>query len=178
MQKTSTAVLLVFTFLVVSAFKDAAFSPFENGKYGYRIEIPEGFVMEGDWGKQTSWMYQPGEGEEFEEAVRPIISVVASDIPSRFSANALYNTKVKKIQEMIAEKDSPYDDLELLTLTGGYALMYKEVDRDDSQALNHWYVNVYGNNRYYIIEISGTHSQLRKWSSEFKHVVESFALVP
>jgi hypothetical protein len=104
--------------------------------------------------------------------------VVTSDIPSRFSANTLYNTKVKKIEGMIAEKDSPYEDLEILKFAGGYALMYKEVDKNDSQALNHWYVNVYGNSRYYIIEISGTRGQLRKWSSEFKHVVDSFSLVP
>jgi hypothetical protein len=169
---------LIALCMILMGSDPSPFTPYENGKYGYRLDIPAGFVMEGDWGMQTSWIYRPGEKEKFEGAIFPIISVVAYEIPKRFSALTLYNTKTKKVQEMIAQKDSGYEDLETLTVEGGYALMYREVNTDDDQALNHWYVKVYGNGREYTIDISGTRQQMRERRSEFKHVVESFTLVP
>jgi hypothetical protein len=178
MRKTASVIFLFIMGLALSSFEDNAFTLFENKKYGYRIDIPSGFVMEGDWGRQTSWIYQPKEDEKFEEAVLPIISVITSDIPKRFSANMLFNTKVKSIEALIAEKGSTYDDLKILDFDGGYALTYEELDTEDSQSLNHWYVNVYGNGRQYLIDISGTHSQLRKRDDELTHVIESFRLIP
>jgi len=180
MQRRSIGIILAFLFLcmILLGSGPSSFTSFENEKYGYRLDIPAGFVMQGDWGMQTSWIYIPGEEEKFEGAVFPIISVIAYEIPKRFSAESLYNTKMKKVREMIAEKDSGYDDLETMKIEGAYALMYKEVNTDDDQALNHWYVKVYGNGREYTIDISGTRQQLRERRSEFKLVVESFGLIP
>lgn len=154
------------------------FTLYENGKFGYRLDIPDGFAMKGAWGMQTSWVYVPDEKEKFEGAIFPIISVVTYEIPKRFSATTLYNTKLKKVQEMVADKDSGYEDLDVLTIAGGHALMYKEADIGDDQALNHWYMKVYGNGREYTVEISGTRRQIRERRSDFKHVVESFELIP
>jgi len=178
MRKFSPVILLIVFYFVLLGANDSSFTPYENEKYGYRIDIPAGFMMKGEWGMQTSWVYVPGEKEKFESAVFPIINVVTYEIPKRFSAVSLYNTKVQKIKEMIAAPDSGYEDLETLTIEGGNALMYKEVDTTDDQALNHWYVKVYGNGREYTLEISGTRSQLRERRSDFKHVVESFQLIP
>jgi hypothetical protein len=178
MRKTSSVIILFLMGLVLSSFEDTAFSPFENKKYGYRIDIPDGFIMEGDWGRQTSWIYQPKEDEKFEEAVLPIICVITSDIPARYSAKSLFTTKVTNIQALIAEKDSTYDDLEILEFDGGYALTYEEFDTEDSQSLNHRYLNVFGNGRQYLIDISGTRGQLRKRDDELTHVIESFRLIP
>jgi hypothetical protein len=177
MPRTSTATALIILWTVLMGADGGDFTAYENEKYGYGLDIPAGFVMQGDWGTQTSWIYLPGEEEKNTEAVFPIISVIASTIPSRFSASTLYNTKMKKVQEMIDAKDSGYEDLETVTVEGGYALMYKEVNKDDPQSLNRWFVNVYGNGRYYIIEISGTRQQLRERRSELGHVVESFRLI-
>jgi hypothetical protein len=178
MRRYSIGIILIVLCMFLMGSDPSPFTAYENEKYGYRLDIPDGFVMQGDWGMQTSWIYLPDEKEEFEDAVFPIISVVAYEVPKRFSAVSLYNTKMKKVQEMIAEKDSGYEDLETLSVKGGYALMYKEVNTDDDQALNHWYVKVYGNGREYTVEISGTRRQLRERRSEFKHVVESFGLIP
>ncbi len=60
--------------------------------------------MKGEWGMQTSWIYRPGEKEKFDGVIFPIISVVTYEIPKRFSEVTLYNTKLKKIKEMIAAK--------------------------------------------------------------------------
>jgi hypothetical protein len=173
---TAVAVLTVCAILLGAG--PSTFTPYENEKYGYRLDIPAGFVMQGDWGMQTSWIYIPGEKEDFEGAVFPIISVISYEIPKRFSAESLYNAKMKKIRELIDEKDSGYDDLETLKIEGGYALMYKDVNTDDDQALNHWYVKIYGSGREYTIDISGTRRQLRERRSEFRHVVESFGFIP
>ncbi len=177
MSRYMSALALFILSAILLGSDNPPFTSYENEKYGYRLDVPEGFVMQGDWGTQTSWIYLPGEKEKFEGAVFPIISVVAYEIPKRFSASTLYNTKMKKVQEMIAQKDSGYEDLETLTVEGGNALMYKEVNTDDDQALNHWYVKVYGNGREYTIEISGTRQQLRDRRADFRHVVESFGLI-
>lgn len=178
MRRYSLGVTLIVLCMVLLGSDPPPFTPYENEKYGYRLDIPEGFMMQGDWGMQTSWIYLPGEKEKVEDAVFPIISVITYEIPKRFSPVSLYNTKLKKVQEMIAAKDSGYEDLETLAIEGGYALMFKEVNSDDDQALSHWYVKIYGNGREYTIEISGTRRQLRENRSEFRHVVESFALIP
>ncbi len=178
MRRYSIGITLIAFCMILLGSETPPFTPYENEKYGYRLDIPNGFAMQGDWGMQTSWIYPPGEKEKSEGAIYPIISVIAYEIPKRFSPVSLYNTKLKKVQEMIAEKDSVYEDLETLAVEGGYALMYKEVNSDDDQTLSHWYVKVYGNGREYTIEISGTRRQLRELRSEFKHVVESFRLVP
>jgi hypothetical protein len=177
MPRYSIGTILILLSAILLGSDNPPFTAYENEKYGYRLDIPDGFVMQGDWGTQTSWIYLPGEKEKFEEAVFPIISVIAYEIPKRFSADTLYNTKMKKVKEMIAEEGSGYEDLETLTVEGGHALMYKEVNTDDDQALNHWYIKVYGNGREYTIEISGTRQQLRERRSEFNHVVESFGLI-
>lgn len=178
MRKYSIGTTLIVLCMILLGSGPPPFTLYENEKYGYRLDVPDGFTMRGDWGMQTSWIYLPDEKDKFEAAIFPIISVIAYEIPKRFSAVSLYNTKMKKVQEMIAEKGSGYEDLETLTVEGGYALMFKEVNTDDDQALNHWYVKVYGNGREYTIEISGTRQQLRERRSEFKHVVESFGLIP
>jgi hypothetical protein len=178
MRRYSPGIALFVLCVILMGSDPAPFTPYENEKYGYRVDIPDGFAMQGDWGIQTSWIYVPREKEKFEDAVFPMISVIAYEIPKRFSALTLYNTKLKKVQEMIAEKDSSYQDLETLAVEGGYALMFKEVNSNDDQSLNHWYVKVYGNAREYTVEISGTRRQLRERRSEFKHVVESFGLIP
>jgi hypothetical protein len=178
MRRYSIGMILVVLCVILLGSGPPPFTPYESQKYGYRLDIPDGFAMQGDWGMQTSWIYLPGEKENFEDAILPIISVITYEIPTRFSEVSLYNTKIKKVKEMIAEKGSSYEDLDTLTIEGGYALMYKEVNTDDDQALNHWYVKVYGNGREYTIDISGTRRQLREWRSEFKHVVESFGLIP
>ena len=178
MPRYSIGLAVILLCALILGSDNPPFTPYENAKYGYRLDIPEGFVMEGDWGTQTSWVYHPGEKEKFEEAVFPMISVIASDIPARFSAVTLYNTKMKKVQEMIDQGGGAYEDLETLKVVNGYGLMYKAVNKDDDQALNSWYVNIYGNGKYYILEISGTRKQLRERRSDFRHVVESFALVP
>ncbi len=36
----------------------------------------------------------------------------------------------------------------------------KRSDTGDDQALNHWYVKVYGNGREYTLDVSGTRRQL------------------
>ncbi len=177
MRRYTIGIILVCLSLILIGSDLSPFTPYENEKYGYRLDIPARFVMQGDWGMQTSWIYRPGEKEKFDDAILPIISVVAYEIPKRFSAVTLFNTKLKKVQEMIAQKDSGYGDLETLTVEGGYALTYREVNTDDDQALNHWYVKVYGNGREYTIDISGTRQQLRERRPEFKHVIESFTLV-
>jgi hypothetical protein len=178
MRRFSLGIPLVILCTILMGADPPSFTPYDDDRYGYRLDIPAGFVMKGDSGMQTSWVYVPGEKEKFEDAIFPIISVVTYEIPKRFSAVTLYNTKLKKIQEMIAEKDSSYEDLETLTVEGGNALMYKEVDTGDDQALNHWYMKVYGKGREYTVEISGTRRQLREWRSDFKHVVDSFQLIP
>jgi hypothetical protein len=178
MRRYSPGIALVVFCVILMGSDPPPFAPYENEKYGYRVDIPKGFAMQGDWGMQTSWIYVPGEKEKFEDEIFPIISVITYEIPKRFSAVTLYNTKMKKVQEMIAEKDSRYEDLETLTVEGGYALMFKEINSDDDQALYHWYVKAYGNGREYTLEISGTRRQLRERRSEFKHVVESFGLIP
>lgn len=178
MRRLSLGIALVVLGTVLIGADTLPFTPYENEKFGYRLDIPAGFVMKGDWGMQTSWVYVPGEKDKFEGVVFPIISVVTYEIPKRFSAVTLYNTKLKKVREMIAEKDSSYEDLETITVEGGHALMYREADTGDDQALNHWYVKVYGNGREYTLEVSGTRRQLREWRSDFRHVVDSFQLVP
>ena len=178
MRRLSLGISLVILCTILLGADPPPFSPYENEKFGYRLDIPSGFVMKGEWGMQTSWVYVPGEKEKFEGVIFPIISVVTYEIPKRFSAVTLYNTKMKKIQDMIAEKDSGYEDLETLTVEGGHALIYKEADTGDDQALNHWYVKVYGNGREYTLEVSGTRRQLRERRSDFKHVVDSFQLIP
>jgi hypothetical protein len=178
MRRYSLGIPLILLCAILMGADPSPFTQCENERYGYRLEIPAGFVMKGDWGMQTSWVYVPGEKEKFDDVIFPIISVVAYDIPKRYSATSLYNTKLKKVQEMIAEKDSGYEDLETLTVEGGHALMYREIDTGDDQALNHWYVKIYGNAREYTLEISGTRKQLRERRSDFKHVVESFDLLP
>jgi hypothetical protein len=178
MRRFSLGIALVLLGVILVGSDTPPFTQYENEKYGYRLDIPEGFTMQGDWGMQTSWIYTPGKKEKTEDAVFPIISVIAYEIPKRFSAVSLYNTKLSKVQEMIAEKDSIYEDLETLTVEGGYALMFKEVNSGDDLALNHWYVKVYGNGKEYTLEISGTRRQLREERSEFRHVVESFSLIP
>jgi hypothetical protein len=156
MRKYSLGTTLIVLCMILLGSGPPPFTLYENEKYGYRLDVPDGFTMQGDWGMQTSWIYLPGEKENFEAAIFPIISVIAYEIPKRFSTVSLYNTKMKKVQE----------------------IMFKEVNTDDDQALNHWYVKVYGNGREYTIEISGTRQQLRERRSEFKHVVESFSLIP
>jgi hypothetical protein len=178
MRRLSLGIPIILLYTILLGADTPPFTPFENGRYGYRLDIPAGFTMKGEWGMQTSWVYVPGEKEKFDSAVVPIISVVTYEIPKRFSASTLFDTKLKKVQEMIAEKDSSYEDLETLTVEGGYALMYKEADTGDDQALNHWYVKVYGHGREYTVEISGTRGQLRERRSDFKHVVDSFELIP
>lgn len=178
MRRVSLGILLIPLCIIILGADTPAFTGYEDEKYGYRLDIPEGFAMKGEPGIQTSWVYVPGEKEEFEAAIFPIISVITYEIPKRFSAETLYNTKMKKVQDMIAEKDSGYEDLETLTVTGGHALMYKEADTGDDQSLNHWYVKVYGSGKEYTLEISGTRRQIRERRSDFKHVVESFQLIP
>jgi hypothetical protein len=179
MQRLLIVPLLALLFAVCTGFQETPpFTTFENQEYGYRIDIPAGFSMRGEPGKQTSFMFLPGKDDKSDDAVYPIISVIVSEIPSGYSAATLYDTKFKKIQDMIAQKDSPYDDLKALTVAKGSALTYREINKDDSESLNHWYVNIYANRKYYIIDISGTRDQLRKHRSEFDHVMESFTIIP
>ena len=73
MRRYALGTILIVLSLILLGADPIPFTSYENEKYGYRVEIPDRFTMQGDWGMQTSWIYVPGEKEKFEDAVFPIL---------------------------------------------------------------------------------------------------------
>lgn len=153
------------------------FTYFESVKYGFSIDIPRGFLMEGNAGKLTSWSYRPGE-EELEGfgAVLPRISVTIYDIPKRYRTASLYENKLSNLNYEMEDPDSNLSNLNFLEVEGGYIITYHVMDRKDAQAVNHWFYCIYTKNRYYILDISGTYDQIKRLKPIFDHVFKSFTL--
>ncbi|MBN1574070.1 MAG: hypothetical protein JW984_12815 [Deltaproteobacteria bacterium] len=172
---TVLATLIVFA--VFSTAEDQQYVLFKSMKYGYSMDIPLGFKMDGKEGKFTSWSFNPGQGEEDCGTVVPMVSVITTEIPRRYSTKTYYLNKLNGLKALMEEPDSTLDDLETIEFPGGYGIMVKDVIKDDPQAVNHWFVHFYGNNMDYFIDISGSYSYLKDNRGVFKHVVESFALL-
>ncbi len=173
-----TFLLALTVFAVFSTAVAQQYVFFKSMKYGFSMDIPLGFKMDGKEGKLTSWSYNPAQDEQGEDygAVIPMISVVTTDIPRRYSTKTYYINKLNSLKALMDEPDSTLDDLDTLDFPGGYGLMVKDVIKDDPQAVNHWFVHFYGNKRDYFIDISGSYGYLKENRSVFKHVVESFAI--
>jgi len=180
--KRTILILTVLVTLIVFAVSTAAVAQqyvfFKSMKYGFSMDIPLGFKMDGKEGKLTSWSLNPVQGEEEEDfgTLVPMISVITTEIPRRYSTKTYYLNKLNSLKALMDEPDSTLDDLETVDFSGGYAIMIKDVIKDDPQAVNHWFVHFYGNNRDYFIDISGSYGYLKENRSVFKHVVESFAI--
>lgn len=177
--KRAISTFTVLTSVVVFTLTSAAaqeYISFKSFKLGFSMELPAGFKMDGREGKFTSWSLSPVEGEEDYGAVVPMISVTTTEIPSRYSPKTYYTNKLNSIKALMDDPDSTLDDLETLDFSGGYGLMVKDVIKNDPQALNHWFIHLYGNNRDYFIDISGTYGYLKDNRNSFKHVVDSFAI--
>lgn len=182
MKRTISTLTFLLT-ITVLALLSTAFAQeyvlFKSMKYGYSMDIPFNFKMDGKEGRLTSWSFNPGQGEEEYDygAVIPMISVVTTEIPGRYSTKTYYTNKLNDLKALMDDPDSTLDDLETIDLPGGYGLMIKDVIKDDPQAVNHWFIHFYGNDNDYFIDISGTYSYLRENRNVFKHVVESFTLL-
>ena len=155
------------------------FIPFTSPKYGYHIDIPREFDMEGMEGKLTSWSYIPSveEGKTTPGPIAPRISVIVTDIPSGFSSRSLFDTKTALITDQINEPDSNVRDLQIVEYPGGYALTVNIVDKSNTYAENHRFYFLYIGDTSYLIDISGTASDLKKWDAYFDHVFESFQVI-
>jgi hypothetical protein len=178
--KRAISILTALTSVAVFALSSSAaaqeYISFKSLKLGFSMDLPIGFKMDGMEGKFTSWSLNSGEGEDKYGAVVPMISVTTTEIPNRYSSKTYYTNKLNSIKALMDSPDSTLDDLETLDFPGGYGLMVKDVVKDDPQALNHWFIHFYGNNRDYFIDISGTYGYLKENRSALKHVVESFAI--
>ena len=158
------------------------YTTFTSKRYGFSIDIPQGFEMDGMEGRLTSWSYryeppddedEAGAGYDF-GAVIPTISVITKDIPDGYSEMSIFDTNLKKIEGEMINKTSNYTDLEILEFDGGYALRFKETARDDPYAINHRFLHVFKNRRHYILDISATYKVMSDWKSSFDHVLKSF----
>lgn len=156
------------------------YTAFTSKRYGFSIDIPQGFEMDGMEGRLTSWShrYEPPdyEGEAVYDfgAVIPTISVITKDIPQGYSEMSIFDANLKKIEGEMIDKTSNYTDLEILELDGGYAIRFKETVRDDPDAINHRFLHVFKNRRQYILDISATYKVMSDWKGSFDHVLKSF----
>ena len=154
------------------------FVPFASPKYKYRIDIPREFDMEGMEGRLTSWSYiPPMEEGETVPPVAPRISVIVTDIPKGYSSRSLFNTKAALLEDQMNEPDSSFRDLRIVEYSGGYALMVDSVDKSNTYAENHRFYYLYIGDTSYLVDISGTASDLKRWKSFFDHVIESFQVI-
>lgn len=158
------------------------YTPFVSIKYGFSIDIPFGFEMDGMEGRLTSWSYRKIPSEDEGEtgydfgSFLPTISVITKDIPKGYSEMSVFNANLERIEGEMIDKTSNYTDLEILKLHGGYALKFKEIIRDDPDAINHRFLYIFKNMRYYIIDISATCDVLSDWRHSFDYVLRSFTL--
>lgn len=158
------------------------YSNFVSIRYGFSVDIPQGFEMDGMEGRLTSWSYRKKPSEDEGEAgydfgaVLPNISVITKDIPKDYSEVSVFNANLKKIEGEMADKTSNYTDLEILEFPGGYALKYKEIKRDDPNAINHHFLYIFKNRRHYILDISATYDVMIDWRHYFDHVLKSLTL--
>jgi hypothetical protein len=156
------------------------YTNFVSIRYGFSVDIPQGFEMDGMEGRLTSWSYRyvppDEEGEAVYDfgAVPPTISVIAKDIPEGYSEMSIFDANLRKIEGEMAERISDYTDLEILEIDGGYALRFKETARDDPNAINHRFLHLFINRRHYILDISATYKVMDDWKSSFDHVLKSF----
>jgi hypothetical protein len=152
---------------------------FSSLKYGYRIDIPNGFDIEGLEGKLTSWSYIPPveEGESTPGPIAPRISVVVADIPSGYSSRSLFDTKADLIADKMNEPDSTLRNFQILEYPGGYALAVDDIDKTDKYAEHHRFYYVYVADSSYHVDISGTAEDLKRWKTYFDHVIESFEVI-
>lgn len=155
------------------------FVPFASPKYEYQIDIPRGFDMEGMEGKLTSWSYIPPveEGESVSGPIAPRISVVVTDIPKGYSSRSLFDTKKAHLTDQMNEPDSMLQDLHVVEYSGGYALAVDSVDKSNKYAENHRFYYLYIGDTSYLVDISGTASDLKRWDTYFDHVIESFQVI-
>ena len=155
------------------------FFPFSSLKYGYMIDIPNGFDMEGMEGKLTSWSYIPSveEGDTPPGPIAPRISVVVTDIPSGYSSRSLFDAKSALITRDMNEPDSTLRDFKVVEYPAGYALMVDDIDKTDRYAENHRFYYLYVGKTSYLVDISGTASDLKQWENSFNHVIESFQVI-
>ncbi|MBN1880747.1 MAG: hypothetical protein JW885_01125 [Deltaproteobacteria bacterium] len=161
------------------ASEEPPFVPFISPKYEYQIDIPRGFEMEGMEGKLTSWSYIPPVEEETETTgpIAPRISVVVTDIPKGYSSRSLFDTKTALITEGMNEPDSNLKNLQVVEYPKGYALMVDAVDKSNKYAENHRFYYIYIDDTSYLVDISGTASDLKRWETYFNHVLESFQII-
>lgn len=158
------------------------YSNFVSIRYGFSVDIPQGFEMDGMEGRLTSWSYRKKPSEDEGEAgydfgsVPPTISVITKDIPKGYSEMSIFNANLKKIEGEMVKRDSNYTDLEILELAGGYALKFKEIERDDPNAINHHFLYIFKNMRHYILDISATYDVMIDWRHSFDHVLKSLTL--
>jgi hypothetical protein len=155
------------------------FVSFTSPKYGYRIDIPRGFDMEGMEGKLTSWSYIPPteEGTAGPGPIAPRISVIVTDIPRGFSSRSLFDTKAALLTEEMNEGNSGLRNLQIVEYPGGYALTVDSVDTSDKLAENHRFYYLYIGDTSYLVDISGTATDLKRWDAYFDHVLESFQVI-
>ncbi len=154
------------------------YTTFTSKKYGFSVDIPQGFEMDGMEGRLTSWSYRDiaSEGEAGYDfgAVLPTISVIAKEIPEGYSEMSIFDANLERIEGEMAGRDSNYTDLEILELSDGYALKFKEIERDDPDAINHRFLYIFKNGRHFILDISATYDVINDWKNPFDHVLKSF----
>ena len=175
--------VLFFLFLLASSFametEPQGYTTFVSKKHGYFIDIPAGFEMDGIEGRLTAWSYHytSEDPDESPLPVIPMISIVITDIPGQYTEEELFLLKVKRLKEDIATDGSHFTDLDEMDFPLGHAVMIKEIIKDDPQAINHWFLNIYGNRKHYFIDISADYDTLKDWRSIFSHVIASFTLL-